>query len=250
MSNEHSDDTTSVIKSMWTVEDNSSTLESEQIPITFPRFTIISTPANAPRQSLPISNEGFVIVDKCCMRYVIPSNPVIHEWAGMFMLYSFVGFVLAFAYLLATMSASMSFRDEMSSHDSMQHLLPGFNSILVFGLLASISSFFAALVAGFAAHHASRQVNSALVVCSMLHMGLLLLSTLCLIAASVSAFVVKHIGLPISTINAVGMLLSSMFIFGIPIQIMFIVIEIWPMFLRPKINYILGKQPNARIWLC
>lgn len=161
--------------------------------------------------------------------------------------------MLSLSYIFTAMHVRISFKHDTlldSSSDALPYLLHTFNTMLIFGVLAALLTFFASIVSIFSIHNATRQFNSSLILCSLIHISLLMLSTICLIAVSISIFVVRNINLSSSTNNSLSVLTAYIIGFGIPIQILFIVLESWSMFIRPKLNHIFGKQPNAQIFLC
>lgn len=252
--------TSAVIKSVWTLstkerEENNIDMNNKDEKLLQPKsvFTASAPFLAAHQQQQQQQIEGYIIFDKCFLRYVVPPQWLASEWAGMYRMFSLFSFIMAIAYILATMCASMAYRNEINNISSssereetlLYNLLPAFNSILIFGLFAVITTFLAGMTAAFAAYHARQRFNAALIICSLTHVGLLLLSTLFLLAVVITVFVVRKQGAPISTKNALSMLISSMLIFGIPIQILFVLIALYTIYIKTKLNHYFGKQPIA-----
>jgi len=248
--------TSATIASVW--KDKFPEGESLEQPITTangptirPKLVVSAPSATMSEQNEQYQVEGTLIFDKCCLRYAVPPQWIAYEWAGMFNMFCFLGIIMSIAFLFSTIYTSAVFRNEFKkSSDSegfLHHLMPGFNSILAFGLLASLLTLFAALAAIFAAHHARKRFNAALIICSFCHIGLLTVSTLFLMAVSISVFVIGG-GAPMATKNALGMIISSMLVVGIPMQTIFICMELYLLFVKTKINYWFGRQPKADVF--
>lgn len=250
------------------VESGSGEGKQQRFRITSQSF-IKGTPAvSAPpisksmsEQTIGSEHDGFTLLECCCFKYVIPPWRLAYEWSGMFRLGAFINAVLTFSTLLCTVYATVGFHREMSwlmnnsemysseiepDLHNLRRLLPGFNSILAFGILSTVTTLFATILAILASMHARKRIHAAIIVSSFIHITLLFLSILFLLSISISAFAVWNRA-PESTKGALGMLISNSFILGIPVQIVFVTIEFFTIFLKAKINTCLGKAPTSDI---
>jgi hypothetical protein len=201
-------------------------------------------------------NAAVTTIDYCaCFRYASPTMTTATVWSEMYRMFTLFGIIMTLVFALCSgislnqiASETMKHPGSGSDSDSDSDNSASYTSTIAYrsalasvimGFCASFCMFIASIVSCALSDYTKKSKNRSIVTAATIHLALLgMAATLLLAVSVVLIFADQHERQTVA-------MLSIVLAMGLPLLFVFAVVELYRLFIKPRIAACRGMQPNV-----